>query len=51
VCYLEEKPELDEGPFLKEAKSLINTVAEKPEERKEMHPGAQGMGGGMGGMM
>ena len=28
VCYLEEKPELDEGPFLKEAKSLINAVAE-----------------------
>ena len=28
VCYLEEKPELDEGPFLMEAKSLINAVAE-----------------------
>jgi len=28
VCYLEEKPELDEGPFLKEAKNLINAVAE-----------------------
>jgi hypothetical protein len=28
VCYLEEKPELDEGPFLKEAKDLINAVAE-----------------------
>jgi hypothetical protein len=28
VCYLEEKPELEEGPFLKEAKSLINSVAE-----------------------
>ena len=26
-------------------------VAEKPEEKKGMHPGAQGMGGGMGGMM
>ena len=26
-------------------------VAEKPEEKKEMHPAAQGMGGGMGGMM
>jgi chaperonin GroEL len=26
-------------------------VSEKPEEKKEMHPGAQGMGGGMGGMM
>ena len=26
-------------------------VSEKPEEKKEMHPGTQGMGGGMGGMM
>jgi chaperonin GroEL len=26
-------------------------VAEKPEEKKGMHPGAQGMGGGMGEMM
>jgi len=26
-------------------------VAEKPEEKKGVHPGAQGMGGGMGGMM
>ena len=26
-------------------------VSEKPEEKKEMPPGAQGMGGGMGGMM
>ena len=28
VCYLEEKPALDEGPFLKEAKSLIGAIAE-----------------------
>ncbi len=28
VFYLEEKPELEEGPFLKEAKNLINAVAE-----------------------
>jgi len=28
VCYLEEKPELDEGPFLEEAKNLINAIAE-----------------------
>ena len=28
VCYLEEKPTLDEGPFLKEAKSLIGAIAE-----------------------
>ncbi|MGA8180345.1 MAG: hypothetical protein WB792_09815 [Desulfobacterales bacterium] len=38
VCYLEEKPELEEGPFLKEAKDLINAVAEnigKIIEREE----------------
>jgi hypothetical protein len=38
VCYLEEKPELDEGPFQKEAKNLINAVAEsiaKIIEREE----------------
>ncbi len=28
VCYLEEKPTLDEGPFLKEAKSLIVAITE-----------------------
>ncbi len=28
VCYLEEKPALDEGPFLKEAKDLIGAIAE-----------------------
>ena len=26
-------------------------IAEKPEEKKQLHPGTQGMGGGMGGMM
>jgi PAS domain S-box-containing protein len=26
VCYLEEKPESDEGPFLKEERNLINAV-------------------------
>ena len=39
VCYLEEKPELGEGPFLKEAKNLINAVAEniaKIIEREEV---------------
>jgi len=38
VCYLEEKLELDEGPFLKEAKNLLNAVAEniaKIIEREE----------------
>jgi len=28
VCYLEEQPELEKGPFLKEAKNLIAAVAE-----------------------
>jgi PAS domain S-box-containing protein len=27
VCYLAEKPEDDEGPFLKEERSLLNTIA------------------------
>lgn len=27
VCYLEERPESDEGPFLKEERSLLNAVA------------------------
>jgi PAS domain S-box-containing protein len=29
VCYLEEKPESDEGPFLIEERSLINAIAER----------------------
>jgi len=29
VCYLEEKPEMEEGPFLKEERNLINTIAER----------------------
>jgi len=29
VCYLEERPESDEGPFLKEERSLLNAVAER----------------------
>ena len=28
VCYMEEKPESDEGPFLKEERRLINSIAE-----------------------
>jgi PAS domain S-box-containing protein len=27
ICYLEEMPELDEGPFLKEERHLLNTIA------------------------
>jgi len=27
VCYLKEKPEIDDGPFLKEEKNLINEIA------------------------
>jgi signal transduction histidine kinase/DNA-binding response OmpR family regulator len=29
VCYLEEKPEIDEGPFLKEERDLINAITER----------------------
>jgi PAS domain S-box-containing protein len=29
VCYLEQRPESDEGPFQKEERSLINAVAER----------------------
>jgi PAS domain S-box-containing protein len=29
ICYLKEKPESDEGPFLKEERNLINAIAEK----------------------
>ena len=29
VCYLEEKLELDEGPFLREERNLIDAVAER----------------------
>lgn len=38
VCYLEEMPELDEGPFLHEERNLINALAERLGriiERKE----------------
>lgn len=29
ICYLEEKPEIDEGPFLKEERNLINEIADR----------------------
>ncbi|MFC1928364.1 ATP-binding protein [Chloroflexota bacterium] len=29
IVYLEEKPEIDEGPFLKEERRLVNSVAEQ----------------------
>ena len=29
VCYLQEKPEADEGPFLKEERDLIDAIAEE----------------------
>lgn len=29
ICYLEEKPGLDEGPFLKEERNLIEAIAER----------------------
>ena len=33
VCYTEERPPADEGPFLKEERKLINTIAERLERR------------------
>lgn len=33
VSYTEERPEADEGPFLKEERKLINTIAERLERR------------------
>jgi len=39
VCYLEEKPEADEGPFIREERELINALAERlgrVAERKGM---------------
>ncbi len=38
ICYLEERPEKDEGPFLKEERSLLRVIAERiggTIERKE----------------
>jgi C4-dicarboxylate-specific signal transduction histidine kinase len=29
VCYLEQRPEADEGPFMKEDRNLINAIAER----------------------
>jgi signal transduction histidine kinase len=29
VCYLEERPESDEGPFLRDERSLLNAIAER----------------------
>ena len=29
ICYLEEKPEIDEGPFLKEERNLIGAITER----------------------
>jgi len=39
VCYLEERPDADEGPFLREERTLLNVIAErlgKTIERKQM---------------
>ena len=33
VCYTEERPAADEGPFLKEERKLINTIADRIERR------------------
>ena len=42
VCYLEEKPESDDGPFLKEERNLINAIAHRLRriiERKRAEEG------------
>ena len=44
VCYLAEKPERDEGPFLKEERGLLNAIAErvgKIFERKQAEAALQ----------
>lgn len=33
VCYLEDRPPADEGPFLKEERKLINTIADRLKHR------------------
>ena len=33
ICYTEERPAADEGPFLKEERKLINTVADRLKHR------------------
>ncbi len=35
ICYLEERPEVDEGPFVKEERSLINAIAQRLGEAVE----------------
>jgi len=35
ICYLEERPECDEGPFLAEERSLLRTIARNVEEIAE----------------
>jgi len=37
ICYLEEKPQRDEGPFLKEERGLIDAVAERLGRIIERH--------------
>ena len=39
VCYLEERPQRDEGPFLKEERNLINIIAERLGEIIERKQG------------
>ena len=35
VCYLEQRPDLDEGPFVKEERNLINSIAHALSEAAE----------------
>ncbi len=42
VCYLKEKPESDEGPFLKQERSLIDSIAERLGQIIEKHQRDEG---------
>ena len=46
ICYLEERPDSDEGPFLKEERYLLNSIAErmgKVAERKHYEKEREGL--------
>lgn len=44
VCYLEKRPEREEGPFLKEERSLLNAVAERIGRTCEHKQAEQALG-------
>ena len=42
VCYLEQRPEADEGPFMKEDRNLIDAIAERMERIIEQKQADEG---------